>query len=148
MMDPSSYYDVALNDLEYLKFTISNIDKAPNFNMFLIQEEQICEKFLKHLVQKFVFDKNVKKILTSHKLITLVNAIRASCDYDLKLDNNKLRVLSEYYYDGRYPSIDYLIGTKEEALGYYRFTLEVLEVTRNMLGQYEIETAKMEFFTD
>ena len=77
-MDYSSYYDVALNDLKYLNYCIDGIDHMPEYNNVMIQEQQVCEKLLKHLVRLYVFDADVDKVLKSHKLITLVNRIEKS----------------------------------------------------------------------
>lgn len=136
-MDITSYYDVAKREMEYLDYAMTTIDGAPFCNNFLIQEQQICEKMLKDLVQHFVFVSNVESILKSHKLVTLVRAIEDNTGYNLNLSVNDLRFLSDFYFDGRYPSIDYLSATKEDALRGYEITKIVISAVDGMKKEYK-----------
>lgn len=145
-MAHTSYYDVAKEDLLYLEYSIKVIDGAPVFNNLLIQEQQICEKMLKELVQRFVFVDNVEAILKSHKLITLVNAIQTETNWQLGLNTAELRVLSDFYFDGRYPSIDYLSATKEDALRGYETVKHVVSAVERMLTEYKPPLRKLQSF--
>ncbi len=113
-MNYSSYYDVASNELQYLRFVMGQVEQAPSFNILVVQAQQIVEKYLKHLVQTYVFTEDVNKILKSHKLITLYYALQKQ-GIDMDFDANDLRYLSEFYFDGRYPGTDYLVATVEDA---------------------------------
>lgn len=145
-MGYESYYEVAKNDLKYLDYSMQAVDGAPAFNNFLLQEQQICEKMLKELVHRFVFTSDVQNILKSHKLITLVNAIQRYTEWDLQLDSGKLRILSDFYFDGRYPSIDYLVATKDDALDGYETTKSVVQAVEKMIEEYKPKMKKMDVF--
>lgn len=110
-MDYSSYYVVAKNDLDYLEFSIALVDKAPNFNNMIIQEQQVCEKMLKHLVKTFVFS-----------------------------------FLTDFYFDGRYPSIDFLAASKEDVLKGYEIVKIVVKETERMLAEYRMPLKSVEAF--
>lgn len=145
-MGYESYYDVAKNDLAFLDYSMQAVDGAPAFNNFLVQEQQICEKMLKELVHRFVFTSDVQNILKSHKLITLVNAIQKYTEWDLQLDIGKLRILSDFYFDGRYPSIDYLVATKDDALDGYETTKSVVQAVEKMIVEYKPKMKKIDVF--
>ena len=145
-MGYESYYEVAKNDLKYLDYSMLAVDGAPAFNNFLVQEQQICEKMLKELVHRFVFTSDVQNILKSHKLITLVNAVQKYTEWDLQLDSGKLRILSDFYFDERYPSIDYLVATKDDALDGYETTKSVVQAVEKMIEEYKPKMKKMDVF--
>ena len=49
-MDRRSYYDIAKADLKFLEFYYKRLDEAPNYNQIVVQEQQITEKLLKHIL--------------------------------------------------------------------------------------------------
>lgn len=132
-----SYYDVAKDDLLYLEYSMKMIDGAPVFNNILVQEQQVCEKMLKELVRRFVFTENVESVLKSHKLMTLVNTIQNETGWRLDVRADELRFLSDFYFDGRYPGIDYLSATKEDAIRGYAIVKDVVGATEEMLADYK-----------
>lgn len=134
-----SYYDVAKDDLLYLEYSMKMIDGAPVFNNILVQEQQVCEKMLKELVRRFVFSENVESVLKSHKLVTLVNSIQKETGWELAIKADELRFLSDFYFDGRYPSIDYLSATKEDAIRGYAIVKSVVSAVDKMLAEYKPE---------
>ena len=136
-MDYSSYYDVALNDLKYLNYCIDGIDHMPEYNNVMIQEQQVCEKLLKHLVRLYVFDADVDKLLKSHKLITLVNRIEKSTGRQLEVDKDALRYLSDFYFDGRYPGVDFIVATRKDAEKGYDIVNQVKAQVDNVVKNYK-----------
>lgn len=71
--------------------------------------QQAIEKILKHYLHKQASN---KEILHSNNLILLGNKSNLP---DLKPYRGTLALLSQYYFDGRYPNIDYMESTAEEA---------------------------------
>lgn len=141
-----SYYDVAKDDLLYLEYSMKMIDGAPVFNNILVQEQQVCEKMLKELVRRFVFTENVESVLKSHKLITLVNAIQNETGWRLDVRADELRFLSDFYFDGRNPGIDYLSATKEDAIRGYAIVKDIVSATERMLTDYKPEVSVLRTF--
>lgn len=141
-----SYYSVAKDDLLYLDHSMNTIDSAPVFNNILIQEQQVCEKMLKELVLRFVFSDDAEAVLKSHKLITLLNAIQSFTAWDLGLNKSDLRFLSDFYFDGRHPSIDYLSATKEDAKRGYKIVYCVIDAVEKMLKEYRPNVKKLQSF--
>lgn len=145
-MDYSSYYDVALNDLSYLEFNMQEIEHMPEFNNIVMHEQQVCEKFLKHLVRIYVYDSDVEKVLKSHKLNTLVSRVERSIGVSLKVNQDMLRFLSDFYFDGRYPGVDFIVADRKDAEEGYRTVKQVKEQVDYVLKHYKPETREMELF--
>lgn len=122
-MDRCSYYDVAGEDLKFLEFYYSRIDEAPNYNPVVVQEQQIVEKLLKHLIDRFADSSDALGMLRSHKLAQIAGMVNTICGLGINLDD--MRFLSEFYFDGRYPSRDYLAASKEDAARGYQIVREV-----------------------
>lgn len=66
--------------------------------------------------------------------------------WDLQLDSGKLRILSDFYFDWRYPSIDYLVATKDDALDGYETTKSVVQAVEKMIEEYKPKMKKMDVF--
>lgn len=145
-MDYSSYYDVALNDFAYLEFNMSEIERMPEFNNVLMHEQQVCEKFLKHLVRLYVFDIDVDKVLKLHELNTLVLRIEKAIGGSLDVDRDMLRFLSDFYFDGRCPNVDFIAATKEDAIKGYAVTKQVKAQVDLILENYKPATQKIDLF--
>lgn len=145
-MNYNSYYDVGINELAFLEACMQVIDKTPTFNGFVVQEQQVCEKLLKHLVQVYVSDPDVEKVLKSHKLYTLVTRIEKALGIPLELDSAVLRFLSDFYFDGRYPGTDFVEATREDAERGYAVTKSVKEKVEWVLKNCRPETRQMSFF--
>lgn len=145
-MDYSSYYDVASNDLAYLDFIMGKIERMPEYNNVVMHEQQVCEKYLRHLVRLYVFDDDVDKVLKSHKLNTLVGRIEKAVGYSLDVDSNMLRFLSDFYFDGRYPGVDFIVATKEDAQKGYAVTKQVKGQVDYVLANYKPATHKLDLF--
>lgn len=71
--------------------------------------QQAIEKILKHYLHKQTSN---KEILHSNNLVLL--EIKSNLP-DLKPYRGTLALLSQYYFDGRYPSLDYMEPTAEDA---------------------------------
>lgn len=110
-----TYYDTALNDFKYLQSVKSMIHAIGSYNPIAVTAQNIAERFLKHVIQLYLLDKDCTVVLRSHKLITLYQAIHEVYP-DFELDKNMLRVLTDYYFDACYPCADYITVSQQEAL--------------------------------
>lgn len=124
MLDGKSYYDVALADFKFLEFYYSHIDEAPSYNAILVQEQQVAEKLLKFILDVYIDIPEAVDLLKSHKLANILRGIRKSMDCPLNADD--LRFLSDFYFDGRYPSKDYVFAEKNEAIKGFHIVKDVL----------------------
>ena len=108
-----SYYEVACNDYRYFTNYLIIINDEYN-NPLAIQAQQIVEKLLKHIVDVYCLEYDQKEVLRSHKLQSIYTTIRESYpEFVLKRDD--LLFLSSFYFDARYPGVDYIIVDREDA---------------------------------
>ncbi len=102
----NDYYSIACNDLEYLQAVLH----LPFYNKMASDSQQIVEKLLKSVAELCSVDKTV---LNSHNLRKINQEIK-NCGIDLGLKAKDLAMLTDYYFDARYPGDDFVVVTKEE----------------------------------
>ncbi|MHC1749590.1 MAG: HEPN domain-containing protein [Cellulosilyticaceae bacterium] len=108
-MSLNSYYAIACNDIAYLEV----IGDTGFYNQPSALCQQIVEKLLKSIIEKFYIDDNLTDILRSRSLKTLGRALKTTLP-DINLDLKDLAYLTSYYFDTRYPSPDYHLVSKED----------------------------------
>lgn len=130
-----SYYDIANNEYSYLLKTYEAAD-LDYFNPIVVQCQQIIEKLLKHIIQNYCLNKDYSEILRSHKLLTLYNTILSNFP-DFILDLPELREIGDFYFDVRYPSVDYTEVTKEVAYNVVRNTSTIKNEVDKLIERLE-----------
>lgn len=126
-----NYYTIALNDFKYLEYNIGIEDEAI-YNRNAILCEQVVEKLLKHLVERYCFKEDYSALLKGHNLVKLYKAILED-NIDLHLSLGMLRTLKDYYFDANYPGDNFILITKDELLEAYRFTKDAVEKVANIV---------------
>lgn len=131
----TNYYDIADNDYKYFRQYKTMINPDYN-NPLAIQAQQIVEKLLKHVIECYCQEENPKEILRSHKLQSIYMVIhRIYPQFKLKRDD--LLFLSSFYYDARYPGVDFVKVDENDAIRCIQIVEEVKEtvdafIARNM----------------
>jgi HEPN domain-containing protein len=121
----SSYYDIAVNEYQYFQHVKTIVNSDFN-NPLAIQAQQIVEKLLKHIIESYCQDNNVTQLLRSHKLHSIYMTIHR-IHPQFQLNRDDLIFLSSFYYDARYPGVDYVKVKKEDAIRCIRVVEEVKE---------------------
>lgn len=137
-MDVRSYYDIAKSDFEFLKFYYSHIDGSPSYNPLCVQEQQIVEKLLKHVIDKYIDSNESIDYLHSHKLVNILRFIRQY--FDCNISEDDMRFLTDFYFDCRYPSRDYIITSKDDVIRGYRITEEVFSWVTDFINNKDCNT--------
>lgn len=106
MISENSYYAIACNELLYLRDALN----PRNCNPAASGVEQIVEKMLKSVAEITCSD--IQKLMLSHNLRGIYDAIRRS-DTTLALDRKELALLTDYYYDTRYPGDNFAVVSAE-----------------------------------
>lgn len=132
-MNTKSYYDVAMEDYKFLVFSYEHLDEVPGYNAIVVQEQQVVEKLLKHVLDTVVDLDNSIDLLKSHKLANIRRAISKCMDCPLK--DADMRFLTDFYFDGRYPSSDYVIAEKQDAIEGFRIVEETLNWVVFVIGE-------------
>lgn len=115
MKNMDSYYEAAQNDYLYLEGVKNILNDLHSYNPVAVTAQNIAERYLKHIIQNYMLDRDYTHTLRSHKLMTLYQAIHSKYDHFI-LDENMLRILTDYYFDARYPGADYIIVSREDAI--------------------------------
>ncbi len=113
-MDKRSYYDVAMNDYSHFKWLVQGIHLDHTHNAIGVQAQQIVEKLLKHVLDRWCTEEDNTDLLRSHKVQTLVREIKKQTGFEVMKIEEAL-FLSDFYYGARYPGEDYIEVTLEEA---------------------------------
>lgn len=126
-----TYYDTAFNDFKYLQSIKPMIHTLGSYNPIAVTAQNIAERFLKHIIQVYLLDKDYTTTLRSHKLTTLYQTIHEVYP-DFQLDKNMLRILTDYYFDARYPGADYIIVSQQDALE----AVDAVETIKNIVDAF------------
>lgn len=128
-----NYYRIALNDLKYLEYNIGH-DDEDIYNRNAIMCEQIVEKLLKHVVERYCFKEDYSALLKGHNLVKLYKAV-VDEGISIDLSVNMLRTLKDYYFDANYPGDNFILVSKEEVNEAYEFVKVAVEQVRNIIEQ-------------
>lgn len=123
MNNGKSYYDIAERDYQYFMQYQNIIDPEYN-NPLAIQAQQIVEKLLKHIIECYCQEEDPREILRSHKLQSIYLTINRIYP-EFQLNRNDLLFLSSFYYDARYPGVDFIMVNEEDAIRCVQIVEEV-----------------------
>lgn len=116
-----------------------------NCNASVQYSQQALEKLLKEYITQRYFNSDVKELLKSHKLKLLYTKAGL---LELSKYECELQTLSDYYFDGRYPGINYKEPTKEEALKLLKAVENSFEIIYNKLRNPSEEMDETSHFSN
>ncbi len=123
MNNGKNYYDIAERDYQYFMQYRNMIHPEYN-NPLAIQAQQIVEKLLKHIIECYCQEEDPREILRSHKLQSIYLTINRIYPV-FQLNRNDLLFLSSFYYDARYPGVDFIMVNREDAIRCIQIVEEV-----------------------
>ena len=123
MNNGKSYYDIAERDYQYF-MQYKNMIQPDYNNPLAIQAQQIVEKLLKHIIECYCQEEDPREILRSHKLQSIYLTINRIYP-EFQLNRNDLLFLSSFYYDARYPGVDFIMVNEEDAIRCVQIVEEV-----------------------
>lgn len=135
-----TYYDFADNDFQFLTASYKNGLVA---NAMGALAQQICEKYLKHLVDVYIvpdkFEENQRKedMLRTHNLNKLAKYITASLP-DIQLDKQALNVVNGLYFTTRYPGDESIVIDKNDIEEY----IDAVKKCKQMVDNYIVKMKK------
>ncbi len=103
----NGYYEIACNDFYFFRDCV-NINYC---NQFTVQAQQIAEKMLKSVAE--LTCTGIEKLMNSHNLKALYGEI-AKIEPSIVLSRAALAELKDYYFDAKYPGVNYTTVTIEE----------------------------------
>ena len=112
----NSYYGMGNNDYLFAKHGVSLAKEIGNFNGVASMASQAAEKLLKAVIEHyFVDDEDCIRLLKSHNLRALLEKIKSRFP-DCPLDTKDYKWLGDFYYDARYPGVNFIIVSEESGM--------------------------------
>lgn len=109
-MSLKSYYEIALNDYRFL----NTIRDGDFYNKIGVECQQIAEKFLKYLYVTYVdVSEQEERFIKTHSVHKI--AIQINKHLGTSFDYSSLALLTDYYFDTRYPGDEYIDLTSDMA---------------------------------
>lgn len=96
--------------------------------------QQAIEKILKHYLTLTYTGTSKEDVLHAHKLIFLASQSNLPA---LKPYRGTLALLSQYYFDGRYPGIDYMEPTLEDAEDLLKEVKQIFNIVLSAINNYQ-----------
>lgn len=141
----NTYFGMANNDYLFAKAGMQTGDELGNYNIVASLCSQACEKFMKAVLELCFSDsEDLLQLLHSHNLRALYNVIITK--YKLSVSSKDCKCVGDFYFDARYPSIDYLAATKNDALEWYETTKSVVQAVDKMIEEYKPKMRKIDVF--
>ena len=126
-----SYFDLAENDYQFLRH---DRDAGRVGNIMCSAAQNICERYLKHIIDVYVQDTDTTKVLQTHSLRVLRRFIREVLP-DFQIRWNTVLQADGYYFSTRYPGNEAFIVDKEDVDECW----EAVEETRSAVIRYKEE---------
>lgn len=123
-----SYFDLAENDYQFLQFD-RNAGRIGNIMCSAAQN--ICERYLKHLIDTYVLDIDTTTILQTHSLKALRRFMRDNVP-DFRGNWRIILQADGYYFSTRYPGDNAFLVEKEDVDECW----EAVEEVRSAVLQY------------
>lgn len=104
------YYAMAENDYQFLK---DDYDRGRFGNVMCYCAQDICERYLKHVIDVYVLDVNTTDVLKTHSIRNLKRFLMENLPDFVVVWDDVLPV-NGYYYDARYPGVDAIITNRQD----------------------------------
>ena len=105
-----NYYDLAENDYQFLLY---DYEHGRVGNILCSSAQNICERYLKHLIDTECINIDTTTILHSHSLKVLRKFIKENI-FDFECDWDKVMKADGYYFTTRYPGDDAFFVSKDD----------------------------------
>lgn len=123
-----TYFDMAENDYQFLQFDYEN-GRVGNVMCYVSQN--VCERYLKHLIDIYCDAMNTTHILKTHSLRVLKKFIKSNlrdfcCNWDTVIQADG------FYFSARYPGEDSFMVDRDDVNDCW----EAVKETRKAVVQY------------
>ncbi|HCT91832.1 MAG TPA: hypothetical protein DF613_10720 [Lachnospiraceae bacterium] len=127
-MEEISYYSFAYDDYQFLK---ANVEMCRTNNAMTSIAQNICEKFLKHLIVVFCTSVDCTAVLKTHSLKRILRFLEQYLP-DFSLDRKKVMLADGYYFSARYPGDESFFVNAEDV----QICWEAAEETKRAVDRY------------
>ncbi len=123
-----NYFTMAESDYQYLK---EDYERGKFGNVLCYCSQNICERYLKHVIDVYVRDVNTTEVLRTHNLKNLRGFIKNALP-DFKANWSIILMADGYYFAARYPGSEASFTTAEDASD----CQQAVEETRRAVIEY------------
>ena len=132
-----NYFTMAESDYEFLKH---DYDEGRYGNVMCYCAQNICERYLKHLLDIYVNEVDMTYCLKTHNLKVIRTAIVKNLP-DFTVDWNKILLVNGFYYDARYPGDDAMITDKSDTEVCWEAVCLTRSAVMSFMQEHEIQTS-------
>lgn len=123
-----TYYDMAENDYQFLQFDYEHHRVG---NVMCYASQNVCERFLKHIIDEYCTEMDTTNVLKTHSLKLLKKFISANLP-DFICDWSVVMQADGFYFSARYPGDDSFIVDEDDV----KECWEAVEETRRAVNAY------------
>lgn len=123
-----NYYTFAEDDYQFLKM---NIEEKRVSNAMTSIAQNICERYLKHIIDSYCTAIDCTGILKTHSLKRMIRFLNDNLG-DFVIDRTKLILADGYYFSARYPGDESFFATEEDVKNCW----EAVEETKKAVDEY------------
>lgn len=123
-----NYYTFAENDYLFLKM---NIQDGRVSNAMTSIAQNICERYLKHIIDCYCTSIDCTAVLKTHSLKRIIRFLNENLD-DFKIDRTKVVLADGYYFSARYPGDESFFATEEDVRNCWDAVVE----TKSVVDEY------------
>lgn len=144
MGEKIDYFVMAENDYDYLK---DDYERGKIGNIFCSNAQNVCEKYLKHLIDVFCVEVNTTDILRTHSLRRLKIYINKNIP-EFECDWNQVLLADGYYFSARYPGDDAMLVEKYDVDVCWSAMSEVRKRVIDFAGREADDRGPEKIYTD
>jgi hypothetical protein len=123
-----NYYTFAENDYLFLK---ANMDENRIGNAMTSIAQNICERYLKHLIELYCVELDCTNVLKTHSLKRIIRFLEDSLD-GFDIDKGKVILADGYYFSARYPGDESFFVNNEDV----QVCWEAVQETKRAVDHY------------
>ena len=123
-----TYFDLAEEDYRFLQY---DREAGRVGNLMCSAAQNICERYLKYVIDTYVTDTDTTRVLQTHSLKMLRRFLKNELP-DFECDWKKVLQADGYYFSSRYPGEDAFLVEKEDVDECW----EAVEETRTAVLEY------------
>lgn len=110
MEKPVNYYTFAEDDYQFLK---ANVEDKRISNAMTSIAQNICERYLKHLIEAYCVEIDCTTILKTHSLKKLLRFLEDNLP-SFQINKEKVVLADGYYFSARYPGDESFFANEED----------------------------------
>lgn len=136
MKEKINYFTMAENDYLFLK---EDYERGRYGNVMCYCSQNICEGYLKHIIDVYVHDVNITEILRTHNIKNLRRFLKNTLP-DFVINWADVLLVDGYYFAARYPGSEATITDREDTEECWNAVVETRKAVLTYLETHPLKT--------